>query len=202
MIYKILFLLLSYLIGSISPSYFLGKYIYKTDLREHGSGNLGTTNSMRVLGKKAGIITLIFDISKALVMAIIAANIFNDFNMAGYSGFFAFLGHVYPFYLHFKGGKGVATFIGLALYIFPVKIVIIFAIIALLMLFISKTVSLGSITAMMLALGYSIYRIIYNIDRNVYICVLIICIIGIYKHKGNIKRLINGNERKIGERNI
>ena len=109
----ILIFALSYLIGSISPAYILGKLLKRIDIRQHGSGNAGTMNSFSVLGTGPGIITLLFDFSKGIIAMNLAYLFGLSFPLVCLSGVFAILGHVFPFYLNFKGGKGAATSYGI-----------------------------------------------------------------------------------------
>lgn len=110
----ILTVVLGYLLGTISAAYFLAKRVSNIDIREHGSGNPGTGNIMRVLGVKYAIVTLFFDALKGLLAGLLGLWLLGGWGIA-LGGFFAILGHAYPFYLKFKGGKGVATLIGVLL---------------------------------------------------------------------------------------
>ena len=115
----VLTLLISYFVGTISGSYIIGNIFLNKDIRKYGSGNAGTTNAMRVLGKKAGVLTFAIDFLKGAIVTIIIRKLFgNEFVPLGIFG--AVLGHDFPFYMNFRGGKGVATTLGaLALFNFP-----------------------------------------------------------------------------------
>ena len=110
--FRLICLCIGYCIGCIETAYVVGR-IWQVDLRQHGSGNLGTTNALRVLGKKAGALVFIGDIMKSVIAFVICRAIFGS-NLAGvYGSVGAVLGHNYPFYLKFKGGKGIAVMIGM-----------------------------------------------------------------------------------------
>ena len=193
----LLLIIMSYLYGSIPFALVIGKIFYNTDIRNQGSGNLGGTNAGRVLGKKAGLSVILLDASKCCISILIARIV------ASYTGINAdiiylcalacVIGHCYPIFAGFRGGKAVSVAIGYALmtniYAFFIAIIVF-----LITLKISKYVSLssllGSTTILILSpfIGYSTIGIITNA-----------CIVGllIYKHKENIKRIKNGTESKI-----
>ncbi|MBU5669036.1 glycerol-3-phosphate 1-O-acyltransferase PlsY [Peptoniphilus sp. MSJ-1] len=193
MTYIIVFII-SYFIGTISGSYIIGKVFLNKDIRNYGSGNAGTTNAMRVLGKKAGVLTFLIDFLKGVFVTFIINKFFgNNYVPLGILG--AVIGHDFPFYMNFKGGKGVATTLGaLALYNLPLTFICylfwVFGTI------ISKIVSLGSILFFLSIIF--VYHIFSDISFNNVIIIDIISIIGIIRHKDNIKRLFNGTENKIG----
>ena len=192
--------LISYLIGSFPTSYLIAKYLLGIDIRSAGSGNAGATNVLRVVGKTPALITLIVDIFKGiLVMAVIAPMTYpclesflqKDF----YFGFLALsviAGHIWPVFLRFKGGKGVATTLGVAIAVLPFALVP-SLIIWLGVFFLTKYVSLASIMALIsfpisvVFIDYSFYTVLFS---------AIICGIGIYKHKENVKRLLKKEEGK------
>lgn len=194
--YSILFGILGYLLGSLNPAYLISKYIYHIDLKTQGSGNLGGTNAARVMGKKIGIIVIILDISKVFIAVMLASIINKDASII--AGGLAIIGHCYPFYLHFKGGKGVASYVGylLALSIF-IKVDFIFIFITpilifLLVLGLSRMVSLAS-----MCLSASACLISLLIGSNAFIILLILTALIIFKHLDNIKRIIAKQEAKI-----
>ncbi|MGO1579858.1 MAG: glycerol-3-phosphate 1-O-acyltransferase PlsY [Peptoniphilaceae bacterium] len=192
----IISLLLSYLIGSISGSYLLGLIFLKKDVREFGSGNAGTTNAIRAFGKKWGILTFIIDFIKGTLVMILFKEIlnFDDFNSV-LCALFAIIGHDYPFYMNFKGGKGVATTIG-SMAIFNFKLTLIAVLIWILITLISKMVSLGSISFFLsLVILFSIAGIY---DIKIIIIIFLIALLGIFRHHTNISRIIRGKENKIG----
>lgn len=190
----ILTLVISYLLGTISGSYIIGNIFLNKDIRKYGSGNAGTTNAMRVLGKKAGVLTFLIDFLKGAIVTVLIRKFFGyNFVPLGILG--AVVGHDFPFYMNFKGGKGVATTLGaLALYNFPLTLIC--YIVWLLGTIITKMVSVGSI------LFFVSIIIVYSFmsDLSIYNIILIdiVSIIGIIRHKENIKRIMSGNENKIG----
>ena len=182
----ILFIVIAYLIGSISPALLVGKIFYNTDIRTMGSGNLGTTNTFRCLGKKAGVIVFVLDISKMLPSLVLGR-----VEYLSIFGAFAMIGHVYPIFANFKGGKAVATGSGVFIFLYPTLSLILVAIFFS-TLFITGYVSLGSILICLTSIVYlSIFE--SGIDKWV---MIIMCIFVIYMHKSNIKRLLNGTENK------
>lgn len=190
----ILTLLISYFVGTISGAYIVGKLFLDKDIRKYGSGNAGTTNAMRVLGKKAGILTFLIDFLKGALVTLIIRRIFGDeFVPLAILG--AVLGHDFPFYMKFKGGKGVATTLGaLALFNFPLTLIC--YIVWVLGTVLTKMVSVGSILFFISIIF--VYTFMSDISILNIITIDMIAIIGIIRHKDNIKRIISGNENKIG----
>lgn len=194
---RLICILLGYCIGCIQSAYFVGRFVH-VDLREHGSGNLGTTNALRVLGKKAGAITFFCDILKSVLGFFICNMLFQDMLLAGLYGCVGvILGHDFPFYLKFKGGKGIACMIGLVLcfstvtwYLpalaFGIGIVCIGA---------TKYVSLGS-----MAFAVMIPIVLYKINFSTEGVIVTAClsVLALYQHRANIVRLLSGNENKLG----
>lgn len=189
-----LVLVISYFIGTISGSYIIGKLFLDKDIRKYGSGNAGTTNAMRVLGKKAGVMTFLIDFLKGLAVTFIIGKVFGStFVPLGILG--SVIGHDFPFYMNFRGGKGVATTLGaLALFDFPLTLIC--YIVWVLGTVLTKMVSVGSI------LFFISIIIVYTFMSQLTIVNIIlvdtIALIGIVRHKDNIKRIIAGNENKIG----
>lgn len=188
---------LSYLIGNFSSAYILGKTFKRTDIRTYGSGNAGATNALRVFGKKLGVAAFILDILKGVLAVYIGGQIM------GYKGrliaaVLVVLGHDWPIFLKFKGGKGIATSLGvLVLLHWPTAVVCI--IIGVLVIIKTKYVSLGSIIAACLV---PIIGTIMNrpFNKDYFVATLILGVIAIFKHRSNIKRLMEGKEFKLGER--
>lgn len=187
-------LILSYFIGTISGSYIIGKLFLNKDIRNYGSRNAGTTNAMRVLGKKAGVLTFVIDFLKGVAVTYIIGKIFGvDFVPLGILG--AVIGHDFPFYMSFRGGKGVATTLGaLALFNFPLTLIC--YIVWVLGTVLTKMVSVGSILFFISII--IVYTFMSQLSITNIILIIIIALIGIIRHKENIKRIINGNENKIG----
>ncbi len=195
--YEIMCIILGYIYGSIPFALVIGKLFYNTDVRKSGSGNLGGTNAGRVLGKKAGVAVIILDALKAAVIVLLTNYLsyllhFNN-DVKYIAGVACIIGHCWPVFAQFKGGKAVSTSIGYFLCIAPV-----WAILSLVVFFIvlkiSKYVSLSSIIA-----SASVLFVIPTLDITVTgkICLTISIFILIFRHKENIKRIINGTESKI-----
>ncbi len=200
MINIIITLFAAYILGSLPTSYIMGKLIKGIDIRDFGSGNVGATNALRVLGTKVGIFTLIIDIGKGFLAVNIARFIIqqpSDLIIIA-TGLFAILGHIFTIFLKFKGGKGVATSAGVFIAIVPIPIAIALFVFVV-TVWLSKYVSLGSILA---AFTLFISELIINVkssfaELEILIFIFIIVLFIIIRHKANIKRLINGNENKI-----
>ena len=187
----ILFIVIAYLIGSISPALLVGKIFYNTDIRTMGSGNLGTTNTFRCLGKKAGVIVFVLDISKGIIATMLPSLVLGRVEYLSIFGAFAMIGHVYPIFANYKGGKAVATGSGVFIFLYPTLSLILVAIFFS-TLFITGYVSLGSILICLTSIVYlSIFE--SGIDKWI---MIVMCIFVIYMHKSNIKRLLNGTENK------
>lgn len=191
---QILTLLISYFVGTISGSYIIGNLFLNKDIRKYGSGNAGTTNAMRVLGKKAGVLTFLIDFLKGALVTLIIRRIFGDeFVPLAILG--AVIGHDFPFYMKFKGGKGVATTLGaLALFNFPLTLIC--YVVWVLGTVLTKMVSVGSILFFVSII--IVYSFMSNLAMSNILIIDIIALIGIIRHKDNIKRIIAGNENKIG----
>lgn len=193
-------LILSYLIGAIPNGYVIGKLFFKKDIRQYGSGNTGATNSFRVLGKPAGFIVTFLDIFKGFITVFfpIWFPVHTDGPLSTFFthglivGLFAILGHVYPIYLRFKGGKAVATSAGVVLGVNPILLLIL-AIIFFGVLYIFKYVSLSSIIA---AICCVIGSLIIQ-DYILFGMSLLVSIILIVRHRTNIVRIFKGEEPKI-----
>ena len=187
----------SYLIGNFSSAYILGKIFKKTDIRTYGSGNAGATNALRVFGKKVGILAFILDVLKGILAIYIGGWIMGDKGKL-IAAVFVVLGHDWPIFLKFKGGKGIATSLGVLLCLhLPTAIVCI--VIGLLVIIKTRYVSLGSIICACLV---PIIGTIMNrpFNRDYFIVTLILGVLAIFKHRSNIKRLIDGKEFKLGEK--
>ncbi len=193
----ILVILIGYFLGNISSSYYLGKILGKKDIREHGSGNAGTTNALRVFGAKIAVITLIFDILKGAIAILIGSYILGDTG-AIIGGLCAVIGHDWPVLLGFKGGKGIATTIAVVIAIEPI-VAIICIIIGVLLIIKTKYVSLGSVVGMSLLPIVSIV-VLRPFDLRFFMFALALSVIAIYKHRGNISRLLKGKESKLGHK--
>ena len=180
--------LVSYLFGSIPFGYLFTKILLKKDIRNVGSGNIGATNVLRTGNKSLGYLTLVLDIAKAVVPVIFIK--LNYPNLVYISALCAFLGHLFPIWLKFKGGKGVATLVGILISI-NIYYALIFGIVWILTFLISKYSSLSSLFA---SISIPIYLLI--IDQGNIIFFIIIFVLIFYTHRENIKRLINKEESK------
>jgi len=207
--YYIIIAIITYLIGSINFSILISKKVAGFDVREKGSGNAGTTNMLRSVGKGAALITLILDILKGVIAIWIAigygnivsklANIQIDNRICvQLAGIFVIIGHTFPIYFGFKGGKGVATALGILLTT-NYQIGLICLIFALILIIITKMVSVGSLTAAILLpiLALFLEKEKFIVPGNYFIYGLIVALIIIFNHRENIKRLLNGTENKI-----
>ena len=182
---------LSYIAGSIPFGLLITKILGFEDIRKIGSGNIGATNVLRTGNKKIAILVLILDLLKCYLPTLFFLNSFND-NIGTICGLFAIIGHIFPLWIKFKGGKGVACFYGLLLAINPIILIISLAIWAL-VVFITRFSSLGSIISVIITF---FLFLIYEDDINIVIPLTIIILI-IFKHKENILRLITNKENKI-----
>lgn len=186
---------LSYLIGSFSSAYIVGKAFKKIDIRNHGSGNAGATNALRIMGKKLGVLTFLMDFAKGAIAVLIGLG------LVGYNGgiiaaFFTVVGHNWPIFFKFKGGKGIATTIGaMAIIQFPITLISVLVGVA--TAAISKYVSLGSLV-FLTVLFLLTFTGLSDGGLNTSVLTFSLMILGYYRHKENIKRLIKGNENKIG----
>lgn len=191
----LLIIMVSYLIGSFSSAYFIGKVFKNIDIRGHGSGNVGATNALRVMGKTLGILTFLFDIIKGIIAVIIGKSILG-FNGGLIGGMFAVVGHNWPVFIGFKGGKGVATSLGALLMLNWIPVVIA-TILGMIVALVTRYVSLGSIS--FLTLQPFIYIMIgKSINWNFLIFSVILALLAIIRHRSNIRRLKEGTENKIG----
>ncbi|NTU26684.1 glycerol-3-phosphate 1-O-acyltransferase PlsY [Bacillus tequilensis] len=186
-----LLIILAYLIGSIPSGLIVGKLAKGIDIREHGSGNLGATNAFRTLGVKAGSIVIAGDILKGTLATALPFLMHVDIHPL-LAGVFAVLGHVFPVFAKFKGGKAVATSGGVLLFYAPLLFITMLAVFFI-FLYLTKFVSLSSMLT-------GIYTVIYSLfvhDKYLLIVVILLTIFVIYRHRANIKRIINKTEPKV-----
>ena len=192
-------ILIGYLLGSLPFALIIGKMFYNTDVRNHGSGNLGGSNTGRVLGKKAGFTVMVLDVAKVVIAFTITSLLKYQLSSVILAGCFATIGHCYPLFANFKGGKAVSTLYGFLfgcmVYVFHDPLVFFLPLgVFLLTLYLTKIVALSSIVSSIVSTVY-----VYMINDNLLINLasLIIALLLIYRHKANIKRMIDGNENKI-----
>jgi glycerol-3-phosphate acyltransferase PlsY len=193
---KILFLLFSYFLGAIPTGYVFFWITDKKDIRNFGSGSTGATNLFRIKGWKLAFPALIIDILKGALPVYLALRLFSDLRMAVLAGFLAVLGHCFPVYLKFRGGKGVATTTGVFI-ILAFKPCLISLAIFVIIIAISRYVSLGSLLSM---LSYPFLIMIFNKGEEILFMSITLFILIAARHSGNIKRLIQGTEKKLGEK--
>ncbi len=191
MVKIVLTIIISYLIGSISPSILIGR-ARGIDIKKEGSGNAGTTNALRVLGAKAAVITLVVDILKGLLPAILFPLIFGMPELCYWSSLAAFVGHLFPVYYGFKGGKGVAVAFGGLLGV-NWKLALLCLLTVVIVTLLTKRMSAGSISGAALAVVYAIF-----LEKGFLPFIIIMAALIIFMHRGNIKRLINGEEPPLG----
>lgn len=193
----IFFLVLGYVMGALPNGVWLGKYFKNIDIREHGSKNSGATNAYRVLGPKYGIMVLILDALKGFLPPFLASRFGVSGNILLVIGVLAIVGHSLSFFLNFKGGKGVATSLGVFLFLIP-NVTLALLIIFILVVYFTRYISLGSIIA---AAALPILTAFSPIKNNVgrtplIIMTLLIGAFVIWRHRTNITRLMNGTENK------
>ncbi|MBP3950575.1 glycerol-3-phosphate 1-O-acyltransferase PlsY [Bacillus sp. YZJH907-2] len=192
-------IIFSYLLGSISFSYLIAKKIRKVDIRQHGSGNAGATNTLRVLGVGPAVAVLSLDILKGIAAVWFGVLLAPD-NMGVFpalAGFAAIIGHNWPIYYGFRGGKGVATTIGvLATLVFLPALIA--GIIAILSIIFTKYVSLGSL---IFVIGTSIVTFIMGDYPDAYFYLtIVVALLSLWRHRTNVQRLLSGNESRIGQK--
>ena len=185
-------IILSYFFGAIPSGVWIGKIFKNIDVRDYGSKNSGATNSYRVLGAKLGIAVLIIDVLKGYIPLYIASKFNLAYNDLVILGLVAILAHTFSCFISFKGGKGVATSLGVFLFLAPV-ITLILLVIFILVVYFTKYISLGSITAAFLL---PIFTFFTHRDTYLFTLSVVIAIFVIYRHKTNISRLLSGTENK------
>lgn len=200
-------IVIGYCLGMFQTGYIYGK-LHHMDIRQHGSGNAGATNTLRTLGLKAGLITFIGDLGKAILSMLIAWLIFHERYPDGvlllemYAGFGTVLGHNFPAYLKFKGGKGIACTAGFILAFYP-PMAVLCLLLFIVAVAVTRYVSLGSILVMFCffvqlivfgQLGY--LQIAPELMVEAYVVGALFALMGIWRHKANIMRLLSGTENK------
>ena len=203
MVAYILMAIIAYAIGSINFSVIFSRKFAGFDVREKGSGNAGSTNMLRSVGKKAAIITLICDILKGIVaigIALIIGKMVADVQaslLVQIAGIAVVIGHTFPIFFEFRGGKGVATSLGVLL-VTNWQIGLICLVFALVLMALTRVVSMGSIAA---AILYPVLTLFitshYIVEGNYFIYSVILAIIVAFNHRANIKRILNGTENKL-----
>ncbi|MGI6684827.1 MAG: glycerol-3-phosphate 1-O-acyltransferase PlsY [Bacillota bacterium] len=190
----VLCLSLAYFLGAIPWAYLIGKMSKGVDIREYGSGNVGFTNALRTLGKGPAALVLIGDIGKGMVAILIAKHIGTPL-LATLAGLAVVIGHNYPVFLGFRGGKGAAAGFGALLTLLPLEAflaIIVWIIVVLLTRYVSLGTILGALTVPIATLYFhnEVHYLLFSVLGAIFV---------IYKHHSNISRLLKGNERKIGK---
>ena len=207
---RILLLIIGYFIGNIETGYIFGK-IHKMDIRNYGSGNAGATNTLRVLGPKAGLVVFLGDFCKSLIPCLVVRFIFRDnislsYIYMLYIGLGVVLGHNFPFYLGFKGGKGVASTAGIIMAL-DIRIAVVCLIVFIITVAITRYVSLGSIFVMIILIGMSHFLVKFSYGfgegaspMEFRLLTAAVGLLSIFMHRANIKRLLGGTENKRGKK--
>ena len=207
---RIWLLIIGYFIGNIETGYIFGK-LNKMDIRNYGSGNAGATNTLRVLGPKAGLIVFLGDFCKSLIPCLVVRFIFRDnvslsYIYMLYIGLGVVLGHNFPFYLGFKGGKGVASTAGIIMAL-DIRIAVVCLIVFIITVAITRYVSLGSIFVMIILIGMSHFLVKFSYGfgegaspMEFRLLTAAVGLLSIFMHRANIKRLLGGTENKIGKK--
>lgn len=207
---RIICLAIGYVFGLFQTGYLYGR-LHGIDIRKEGSGNAGTTNALRVLGKKAGIITYVGDMVKAVLSAWIVRLIFGESHgdiimvLVLYSGLGVILGHNYPFYLGFKGGKGIAASSGVIVSLLYWPLILAGFCTFMIVTILTRFVSLGSLVMMA---GFLIEFVIFSANGMIpglypaerteaIVIVAVLTVLAFWRHRANIGRLVHGNERKL-----
>ena len=204
---RLVCLVIGYVFGLLQTGYLVGK-LNHIDIRKEGSGNAGSTNAVRVMGWKAGLMTFAEDVLKCVLAIFLVRYLYRGSEylplLAMYAGMGATLGHNFPFYLKFKGGKGIAVLAGLVVSTNPAMVPIPLAAFLIAVIF-SRYVSLGSLLASTLFFievvtfgQYGIFKMAAPFLYEMYILVLLLTILAWYRHKENIKRLLAGEENRFG----
>ena len=191
--------LIGYLIGSVPFAYAIGKAFYHTDVRQHGSGNLGGSNTGRVLGKKAGLAVMTLDLLKATLSVFLATKISANPWAASLAALFTAIGHCYPVFLRFHGGKGVAALYGFlfALWVFGDCSPLVFFLPLVTFLAVLTAFKIVSLSSILSSCAAVIYIMKINIHRSVLGTTALLTVLIVLRHHENISRMLSGTERKI-----
>jgi acyl phosphate:glycerol-3-phosphate acyltransferase len=187
-------LLGAYLLGAIPAGYLLFQTLKKTDIRMQGSSNTGATNVLRTAGWRAAVPVLLFDIGKGVLPVLLAHSWFENPWIAPSAGFAAILGHCFPVYIGFRGGKGVATTVGAFAALSPMPLLFILSVF-LLVVALTRTVSLGSLAAVA---SYPVFAAVLGAGPQIALVGVFVFVLVTIQHRANIRRLLDGNERKLG----
>lgn len=194
MLKLLLVLVVGYLLGNFSTGVVLSRCAKGMDIRDYGSKSAGSTNMLRVLGRSSAALTLIGDMLKGIIAALIGGWLLGGKFGALLGGIAAIVGHDFPALLHFKGGKGIATSFGLLLYLYPIQSLIVLAFFILIVA-LTHYVSVGSIASA--CLYPFIITATTPFDLRVTLCLVVICVLAVFCHRTNIQRLLAGKENKL-----
>ncbi len=197
--FRVIALGIGYLLGGIQTAVLYSRF-KGFDIRNHGSGNAGATNTLRVLGKKAGLVVFLADVVKAAIAVLLMCLCFEDNRLVAslYAGIGAVLGHSYPMFFKFKGGKGIAVTVG-AIYMIDLRIALIASVAFIACAFITRIVSVSSmLLTACIPVGLILFYRGEAFFEEAVVLGLIIALFTAYRHKANIKRLFEGTEAKIG----
>ena len=205
---RVICLIIGYVFGLFQTGYLYSK-AHNMDIRKYGSGNSGSTNVLRVMGKKAALIVFIGDVSKMILACLLTRYLYREqpgmmYVYLLYTGFGVVLGHNFPFYMGFKGGKGIAASAGLFAAL-DWRIMVVCLVVFVLVVALTRYVSLGSILVMLLFLAGMLFfgmRGDYGVEEQAlpefYVMASVITIMDLWRHRSNIKRLLSGTENKLG----
>jgi acyl phosphate:glycerol-3-phosphate acyltransferase len=210
MLTAVIIIILSYLLGSISFGVLIGKIWKGMDVRNYGSKSAGFTNVHRVIGTVPAIIVLVLDIAKGMIAVLVVAHInlgpvrMNPIDLEAIAGALAIVGHVFPVYFGFRGGKGIATGLGVLWSIIPLEVSLALMLFLIIVLF-TRYISLGSLSAsffILLALTFEKFYLKTEVTTLLFIMIVFLTAFIFYNHRSNIKRLLNGTESKFGRKII
>jgi glycerol-3-phosphate acyltransferase PlsY len=190
-----LLVIFSYLLGSVPSGLIIGK-LFGVDVRKAGSGNIGATNVARLLGKRGGLLTLVGDMAKGFIPVLAVQQLGFSHAVAALVGVAAFLGHVYPIFLKFKGGKGVATSFGVLLGLAPLATMILLVVFAA----VAFTTRLVSLSSMVTAVAAPLVLWLFYYSPTYVIMTAFMAVMIVFRHHANIQRLLNGTEPRFGTR--
>ncbi len=193
---KIIYALLSYLLGSVPSGYLIYRQIKKRDIRKFGSKSMGATNLLRLTDKKTALLAALFDILKGFIPVFLSLRLFDDLNFSLSCGFLAVLGHCFPLYIKFKGGKGVATTAGVYLALSWPSLAVV-AVVFFITIALTKYVSLGSLLGIM---TLPLTALLFGYEKQLILFGAVLFLLIVFQHRENIKRLMQGKERKLGEK--
>lgn len=201
-LYVVLSVVIGYLLGSINASVVIGKTFYGKDIREYGSGNAGATNTLRTFGKPAAVAVFIVDFLKGIAACFIGQLLVGYIDNLGWAGiylagFAAVIGHNWPVFFGFRGGKGVLTSFAVILYISPVPALICLTVFIVIVV-LTRYVSLGSIIG---AIVWPVVSLFFKLPALLIAIAVLMSFLIVLRHKGNIKRLFDGTEKKLSFKN-